>query len=325
MVANDREELDRFKRMDPRPYMSAQGYMEDRRDSSRGSTCMRHPITNDKIFIKREARTDHWIYASVRDDRDNGTIIDFIQFRKNISLGALRKELRPWIGQPPVPVPVFTPLVATTKDRGRVEIEFARMRDVESNEYLANERQIPPALLVAERFAGRIRIDARQNTIFPHFDQDGLCGWEIKNRGFKGFASGGSKGLWVSNERDDDARVAFFESAIDALSYAALFSDPHDRTRYVSIGGKLNPRQPELIRAAAERMPANSQIIAAMDSDADGAALAGIVREAVQLSGREDLRFVLEEPFGFKDWNDQLRNRPLPSGHGARGSRLEVG
>ena len=44
-----------------------------------------------------------------------------------------------------------------------------------------------------------------------------------------------------------------------------------------------------------------------MDADTDGGKLAGIVRKAVELSGRGDLRFVVQEPFGFKDWNDQLR------------------
>jgi len=44
-----------------------------------------------------------------------------------------------------------------------------------------------------------------------------------------------------------------------------------------------------------------------MDADADGAKLAGVVRQAVGLSGRDDLHFNVHEPFGFKDWNDQLR------------------
>jgi hypothetical protein len=70
--------------------------------------------------------------------------------------------------------------------------------------------------------------------------------------------------------------------------------------------------QPELIRAAAARMPANSEIVAAMDNDAGGVDLSGVVRQAVQLSGRDDLRFVVQEPFGFKDWNDQVRGKQQP-------------
>ncbi|HLJ45446.1 MAG TPA: toprim domain-containing protein [Bryobacteraceae bacterium] len=97
------------------------------------------------------------------------------------------------------------------------------------------------------------------------------------------------------------------ESAIDALSHAALF--PDDRARYSSIGGKPSPAQPELIRATIARLPADADVISAMDTDADGSKLADVVRKAVDLSGRHDLRFVVHEPSGFKDWNDQLREK----------------
>jgi len=100
------------------------------------------------------------------------------------------------------------------------------------------------------------------------------------------------------------------ESAIDALSHAVLFPDNH--TRYASMGGKPNPQQPELIRAAAARLPIDSEIIAAMDADAEGRKLAEVARCAVELTGRKDLRFTVQTPDGFKDWNDQLRARPLP-------------
>jgi hypothetical protein len=325
LVVNDKDELESFKRLiDLRAYTAAQGYQEDKRDSSRGSTCMRHPVSNDKIFIKRDAKTGHWIYASVRADRDNGTIIDFVQSRQNLSLGALRKELRPWVGQPPVPVPGFSPLVATTKDRHRVETEYARMLDALTHPYLEGERCIPPALLRSDRFAGRVRSDARGNSVFPHFDQEGLCGYEIKNSGFSGFAPGGSKGLWLSNVRDDDNRLVLCESAIDALSFAVIY--PDERTRYASIGGKMNPVQPELVRATIARMPNGSEIVAAMDSDAAGAKLAAAVRGAFDLSGRDDLRFAMVEPFGGKDWNEILQRRnQAPSLSTARVSRLDVG
>jgi hypothetical protein len=163
-------------------------------------------------------------------------------------------------------------------------------------------------VLSAERFAGRVRIDARGNAVFPHVDADGICGYELKNHGFTGFASGGSKGLWMSDTKDDDTRIVFCESSIDALSYAVLFPDEH--ARYASIGGKPNPLQSELIRAAATRMAGGSEIVAAMDADKAGRELAEVVRKAVGLSGRVDLRFRIDEPEGVKDWNDLLRARP---------------
>ncbi|HEX4065909.1 MAG TPA: DUF3991 and TOPRIM domain-containing protein [Acidobacteriaceae bacterium] len=304
-------ELGSFKtNIDLRAYAAAQGYQLDRKASWRGTSVLRHPASNDKIIVKR-GMDGHYVYFSVRDDRDNGSIIDFVQFRQGLSLGAVRKELRPWIGQPPVPVPAFPVLHKTEKDRMKVEAAYEKMRDAtDGHPYLERRRALPASLLMDERFAGRIRIDARGNAVFPHFDAEGLSGYELKNVEFTGFASGGNKALWLSQEFPDDQRLVITESAIDALSHAVLFPDNH--ARYASIGGKPNPTQPELIRAAAARMPMHSEIVAAMDADADGRKLAEIVRKAAEMTGRSDLRFVAHEPSGFKDWNDILRAKPQP-------------
>jgi len=306
-------ELEKFKTdIDLRVYAATQGYQLDRKESWRGSAVMRH-ANGDKIIIKRGS-DGHFIYFSVHQSDDNGTIIDFVQKRMRVSLGAVRKELRPYIGAPSSQLPAFAPLPKTNSDRLRVESEYAKMQDAPNHPYLENERSLPAALLALPRFVGPIRIDTRANAVFPHFDQEGLCGYEIKNRNFTGFSSGGTKGLWLSHERPEDSRIVFCESAIDALSHATLFADEH--ARYASIGGKLNPLQPELIRAAIARMPAESKVVSAMDADADGAKLAETVHEAMKLTGRDDLSYVFQEPFGYKDYNDQIRKRPkhsLPS------------
>ena len=127
----------------------------------------------------------------------------------------------------------------------RVETAFARMQECQRHPYLEKERALPEILLGRERFAGRIRMDARGNAVFPHFDQEGLCRYEIKNSGFTGFAAGGSKGLRFSHARPDDNRLVFCESGIDALSHAALF--PDDQARYSSIGGQVNLVHPTLL------------------------------------------------------------------------------
>jgi Toprim-like/Protein of unknown function (DUF3991) len=308
-------ELDAFKAsIDLRAYAGSLNYTLDRTESWTGSAVMRH-ANGDKIIIKRDA-DGHYVYFSVRDDRDHGTIIDFVQRRLRLSLGEIRKTLRPWIGRQAEIVP-YPPLQATRKDRAAVEAEFAGMVVTSRHPYLEEERALPCALLQSVRFAGRIRAELKDgiafpNAVFPHFDDQGLCGYEIKNsRGFTGFAKGGSKGLWLSYAHQDDNQILFCESAIDALSYAVLF--PSDRMRFASIGGKLNPTQPGLVLAAILSMPKGSEVLAAMDADADGDALNGVIREAVEFSGRPDLRFTVHEPSGFKDWNDQLRERPKRS------------
>jgi hypothetical protein len=301
-------ELSKFKtEIDLRLFAASQGYELDPKESWSSSAVMRHP-NNDKIVITRNAADGHYVYFSFRDEADNGTIIDFIQRRLGLSLGATRVELRAFMGLPAPSLAPYPALARVAKDRIRVERAFSRMEAAESHPYLEKDRAIPPGLLSSKRFRGRIRIDVPHgNAIFPHFDSDGLCGFEIRNREFKGFSTGGSKGLWTGHSEPDDNRIVFFEGTIDALSYAALFPDAH--ARYASLGGKPSPLQRELVRAAAAAMPASSTVVAAMDADKSGRELAEVIKEAVKLTGRSDLRFEMQEPQGAKDWNDLLRGK----------------
>jgi Toprim-like/Protein of unknown function (DUF3991) len=302
-MSND-PELEGFKRLDLRGYAASRGYSLDRRESWRGSAVMRNGA-GDKIVIKL-GPDGHYVYFSVHDDRDNGSIIDFVQHRTRFNLGRIRKELRAWSGRPATSLPSFARLEVTAKDRAGVERRFFAMQIAARHPYLEDERKIPAALLTSPRFAGRVRIDGHGNAVFPHFDAGGLSGYELKNRDFTGFATGGEKGLWMSHGLDGDRRLVFSESAIDALSYAALFLD--DRTRYGSIGGKLNPQQPALIRSEIAKLPNDAEVISAMDSDDEGTKLAALIENAVAESGREDLVYKAHFPaLPIKDWNDVLR------------------
>src|SRR5260221_4005158 len=68
----------------------------DRRESWRGSTVLRRGA--DKIVVKRNGN-GHYVFFSVRDDSDHGTIIDFLQRRGHPSLGAVRQILPAWNGR----------------------------------------------------------------------------------------------------------------------------------------------------------------------------------------------------------------------------------
>jgi Protein of unknown function (DUF3991)/Toprim-like len=309
---NDTAELEAFKRdIDVRQFAISLGYEIDKRDSWRGSTVMRRGA--DKIVVKRN-RNGHYVFFSVRDDKDNGTIIDFLQRRQRMSLGAVRKALRPWIGKPAVIRPLSPKLGPVSKDRIGVESAYRRMLPVRRPLYLEHERCLPAAVLSSWRFAGRIRMDARGNVVFPHFDRKGLCGYEIKNYRFTGFAAGGTKGLWFSHTGLDDRCLVLAESAIDALSYAALFPDAADRTRYASLGGKPNSQQPGLIKATIARLPERSEIVAAFDADDGGRNLVDVIRLVVEglaiRGGRTDLIFKVRLPAkDGADWNQILQER----------------
>jgi Toprim-like/Protein of unknown function (DUF3991) len=296
-------ELESFKQFDLRQYAASQGYAIDKRDSCRGNAVMRHK-NGDKIIVSRKS-DGHFTYWSVRDDRDHGTIIDFIGRRAGLSLGAIRKELRAWSGLPSNGfASVARELTVIKKDRAAVQAQFSAMKAVTHHHYLEQERGIPALALQYWRFDGRIRIDGRRNAVFPHFDAGGLCGYELKNHNFTGFAPGGTKGLWLSKASQSDERLIVAESAIDALSYAVLFPDGY--AQYASIGGKPSSAQVELLRMKIACMPARSEIVAAMDNDAAGRQLADMVRGSCGASLVQKLAFRQHDPIVHKDWNDEL-------------------
>lgn len=141
---------------------------------------------------------------------------------------------------------------------------------------------------------------------FPHFDAAGLCGFERKNAGFTGFSAGGTKGLWESHDLPDDAGLVVAESAIYALSYAALF--PSLCQRYRSIDGNPSEAQLAMLRAAMLDLPKGSEVIAATNSDAPGLKLAALIASTAKTAARADLTFRMHSPSqeGF-DWNNVLK------------------
>src|SRR5271157_5127335 len=309
VLVNRDSELDAFKRkVDLRQFAVSLGYTMDRRESWRGSTVLRRDA--DKIVVKRN-HNGHYVFFSVRDDRDNGTIVDFLERRQNLNLGEVRQILRPWIGRPATPSQ-FPALEPASTNRMRVECAYRRMANAQRYPYLERERCVPAAVLLSPRFRGRMRIDSRGNTVFPHFDAEGLCGYEIKNRGFTGFAAGGQKGLWFSHTRPDDRRLVLAESTIDALSHASLFPDAGDQTRYASFGGKPNSKQPGLLQSTIAKLPEGSEILAAFDADEAGRMLVEVVRRAVanvvSRTERVDLIFQAHLPAQEgDDWNQVLQ------------------
>jgi hypothetical protein len=308
-------ELHRFKEIPLAQFAAARGYQlvtGERtnagtwRGSTASSVLMRHPATDDKIVIRRDD-DGHWIYFSVRDSADHGTIVDFLQRRGQRNLGEVRQELRRWSGS--------FQIVASAAPASRVPEEIRRrkradlleafrgLRQPDNNTYL-NARGIRPETLRAERFRGTWLEDERGNAVFPHRDPTGansVGGWEKKNNGFTGFSPNGEKTIWISRAKRGDTTLVIAESAIDALSYHQLH--PDERTRYVSTGGAFGPKGEGLLRRVLARMPAGSTCVIATDRDRDGD------KYATQITPLAVHRHVVRRdasPVG-KDWNDCLK------------------
>ena len=68
-------ELQKFKNeINLTEYAASYGYCIDKGSSSQSSATMRNS-GGDKIIISRSINGD-WVYFSVKDDGDNGTVID---------------------------------------------------------------------------------------------------------------------------------------------------------------------------------------------------------------------------------------------------------
>lgn len=309
------DELDAFKtRINLSEYAASCGYAVDRRASSRNSVAMKHD-DGDKIIIGMGG-DQHWTFYSVRDPADNGSIIDFIQNRQRVTLGEVRKLLRPWLDgvASATPLPCRPPASAFVDRVEPVVVDIPAVRDrlagmqsiAGHHAYLVDERAIPMKIITSDRMAGRVLRDDRGNVVFPHWNKYGYCGYEIKNSGFTGFSKHGMKGLWAVGKKDEDHRMVIGESALDAMSYAALFG--FEGTRLVSTAGAMNPHQPALLRQAMANMPAGSQIIAAVDHDEGGDAMAEHLEVIYLALRRTDIAFKRHSPLSTgEDWNDSVR------------------
>ncbi len=200
----------------------------------------------------------------------------------------------------------FHDLTPSSQNLHQVSQTWARSRSIIPTDSYLISRGISRLIIDDPIFVDRVRIDERQNCIFPHWNKSGsLCGCEIKNKRFTGFSPGGEKGLWCSRPRSTDKIMVVCESAIDALSVATIFRT--DNKRFFSTAGTCSPSQIASLVSAANRMPSGSSIWLAFDNDEGGRTMATELREELQ-GVKDDLNVFNKLPDRLgQDWNDALQ------------------
>ena len=308
-MQNSNEELESFKtNINLTAYAASLGYALDRKASSRNCAVMKRD-GHDKIVISKGLDL-HWVFFAVHDPADNGSIIDFVAKRMNISLGRVRQELRAFAANGsnfPLEASLFLDdLEPISRDLSFVRAKWEEMEPLPfgQHEYLNQQRKLPASLLSLPFLQDRIRCDKRGNAAFPHFASSGLTGFELKNNCFTGFAKHGVKGLWGTRPKPDDTRLVIAETAIDALAYALLHGA--EKLRLVSTAGELNKNQPGLVISAIRKLP-RGQVISAVDNDDGGDALHQKIATAFKEAARSDLELVEDRPAILgQDWGDVL-------------------
>lgn len=301
-----REELQRFKtEINLSEFAASMGYEISPRESYKNMVVMRNG--SDKINITRDS-DGHYVYFNWHKGK-GGSIVDFIQDqRPDMSLGEVRRVLRPWIGseysKPSISNYQQT-IEPVQKDRQELLKTYGELKSSDSHPYLYR-RNIHEKVLEDQRFEECIFTDSRRNVIFPHANLDGACGFEIRNKNFKGFSKGGEKGLWVSRAYKGDTRLVITESPIDALSYHQLY--PNDKTRYISFSGKMSETQHDLIQRTILKMPEGSAIIFATDNDREGNRYVREIMQRMDETKTDGYQIMRHTPKYGKDFNETLKH-----------------
>ncbi len=285
-------------------YAAHLGYEIDRKKSTRSSIAMRKD--SDKVIISR--RGNIWVYFSVIDDNDNGTIIDFAEKRTHKSIGEIGRDLQSWIGGG-VSLPNVKSYVREVApqeyDPASIKGIFKSLMHPHKHKYLAS-RGLTDIILSNDRFVGRIYTDRYQNAVFPHYKDGQVCGLELKNQSKTLFVRGSEKTLWRSHVFKGDNTLIIGEAVIDALSYYGLFK--RENAVYAATGGGLSPEQSELIAAFIRDFITLEHIIIIPDHDQGGKKFEERIRGAVEEAGFVGSLERHMPDLQGQDWNDVYLN-----------------
>lgn len=290
---NDNSELESFKRDISLVDFAASHAFYTKNKSSSSATMV---DGGNKIVVSR--KNDNDVFFDVHDEAKSGTIIDFCKHYLSLtSLGDIRKTLRAWIGSSTVEVKHAKRMRQKEPTKLKTEPEdktvaFYKLKPCTESVFLRKR-----GITIAN---DDIRIDERGNACFPHYDESGICGWEVKNEKFKGFSAGGKKGFGQVSIGDGEG-VAIAESMLDALSYAQLH--PGTIGICISTGGAASDEQ---LASLAEHIQPEPGLPVYIATDNDNAGKSLAERIAAVMPGAER---ALPD---LKDWNDVLLRQCSP-------------
>ena len=169
--------------------------------------------------------------------------------------------------------------------------------------YLHDVRGLSIASLEKLTAEGRLSQEEKTgNAVFKIFDENGLLVGAEKvgtsNMRFKSFDKGAADGYGFEIVSDKPANTYFFESAIDAISFADLHSEQSDY-RLVSMAGV----KPSVVTETMKRYAISPEnIYLCTDNDKAGNEFAEKLIARYPIMKRVT-------PNGAKDWNDILQGR----------------
>lgn len=233
---------------------------------------------DERIIVSRNQNSGHHWYFNPHDDRDKGTVIDFVLQREEGNWQQVLQVLEQYMDNAAIPLEASFQIQASIPVDG--VLPHFDLLPFDNRAYL-HQRGISDTTIDDPLFLDRIHNVAGGkkglafvNTAFSCYNLSGqLLGLEVKNVNYTGHAlhSRKSEACWMSRYQDLSTPIAemvITESAIDGLSYHQLHPPSEDRI-YISSGGALVSGQIQLIQGLIHRLKPR-KVILAMDNDLAG-------------------------------------------------------
>lgn len=252
--------------------------------------------TLDQVIIYKAA-SGEFLYFNRADDRDKGSVIDFIKHRlehpripgitpepgKNIWASVIANAKR-FLNMPAEERHTSQALqqhMEPVQRTDRFIPDFLQKTAPLTDARYLHARGLTPETLANPLFAGRILNHVHAGTskagqpyrfvniAFPQIYKDSIVGLEIKSQGFKGQAANSlnSSALWLSNTTPKTNALIVAESAIDALSHYQL-KQPTNAV-YASTSGQLTDNKVAEIKWLTENLNLK-KVCLAFDNNLDG-------------------------------------------------------
>ena len=295
-MTQDAELFELRARVDCRVVLERAGWLLDKKESTRRAAKYRRGA-GEIIIVTQDGKG--WFDPMAEASR--GDVIALAQKLWAGNLGQARKTLRPLAGIAPLLMPASSHGAVLTRDQ--VAATWAGRSPPRPGSaawtYLTECRRLPPSVLALATDWGLLREGVQGTAWFLHRLDGKPSGWEMRGPHFKGFLAGGVKTAFVLAAHDAAPRIVVCESAIDALSLAALEGFAED-TAYVSTAGGWG----EGGTVALDGLLATAnQVVAATDQDPAGERLAARIE---RLASRCSVPYIRQRPT-LKDWNEALR------------------
>ena len=282
--------------------------------------------SSDRVIIINPRQSQNQGYFNPGDDRDKGTLIQFVTnrlgwlFHKDTMLSdtsQVNKILHEWI-QTPFRSRLYRAKSSVPSRHGsKVEeavFNKALLKPIKDYSWLMS-RGISKETIESPLFNNAIfqyRSGMHMNTAFPYRTKLGgeIVGAEVRNHQYKGHMAGSRKtnSIWISLPVIDCKRIVICESALDCLSHYEL--DPDPQNAYVSFGGQLTQGQLRAIKNLHDQLSKQSslEVYIGVDMDTKGDDYTRKIEQLFPQSNRLTMQ--------GKDLNEQLISGAIKTNRG---------